>query len=72
MRIVLHKPFAVIDAESYAFMNTWGLTSEFMQTLEDRFKEFFVNMGDKDYIVKSFARLIEDGAYQKDLFEDLK
>ena len=27
---------------------------------------------DKDYVVKSFARLIEDGVYQKNLFEDLK
>ena len=103
-----------IDAESYASMNMWGLTPEFIQTLEDGFKEFFANMGnkdilkaeyllpiyidellqadrvsvkvldtndkwfgvtykeDKDYVVKSFAKLIEDGVYQKDLFEDLK
>ena len=103
-----------INAESYASMNMWGLTPEFMQTLEDGFKEFFANMGDKDilkaeyllpiyidellqagrvsvkvldtndkwfgvtykedkdYVVKSFARLIEAGVYQKDLFEDLK
>ena len=27
---------------------------------------------DKDYVVKSFAKLIEDGVYQKNLFEDLK
>lgn len=27
---------------------------------------------DKDYVVKSFAKLIEAGVYQKDLFEDLK
>ena len=95
-------------------MNMWGLTPEFMQILEDGFKEFFANMGnkdimkaeyllpiyidellqagrvsvkvldtndkwfgvtykeDKDYVVKSFARLIEAGVYQKDLFEDLK
>lgn len=26
----------------------------------------------KGYVVKSFARLIEDGVYQKNLFEDLK
>ena len=100
--------------ESYASMNMWGLTSEFMQTLEDGFKEFFANMGnkdilkaeyllpiyidellqagrvsvkvldtndkwfgvtykeDKDYVVKSFAKLIEAGVYQKNLFEDLK
>ncbi len=103
-----------INAESYASMNMWGLTPEFMQTLEDGFKGFFANMGnkdilkaeyllpiyidellqagrvsvkvldtndkwfgvtykeDKDYVVKSFARLIEDGVYQKNLFEDLK
>ncbi len=103
-----------INAESYASMNMWGLTPEFMQTLEDGFKEFFVNMGDKDilkaeyllpiyidellqtgrvsvkvldtndkwfgvtykedkgYVVRSFAKLIEDGVYQKDLFEELK
>ena len=28
----------------------WGLTLEFMQTLEDGFKEFFANMGDKDIL----------------------
>ena len=103
-----------INAESYASMNMWGLTPEFMQTLEDGFKEFFANMGDKDilkaeyllpiyidellqagrvsvkvldtkdkwfgvtykedkdYVVKSFARLIENGVYQRDLFKDLK
>ena len=103
-----------INAESYASMNMWGLTPEFMQTLEDGFKEFFANMGDKDilkaeyllpiyidellqagrvsvkvldtndkwfgvtykedkdYVVKSFAKLIEDGVYQRSLFEDLK
>ena len=86
----------------------------FLKTLEEGFKEFFANMGnkdilkaeyllpiyidellqagrvsvkvldtndkwfgvtykeDKDYVVKSFARLIEDGVYQKNLFEDLK
>ena len=27
---------------------------------------------DKNYVVKSFVRLIEDGVYQKNLFEDLK
>ena len=103
-----------INAESYASMNMWGLTPEFMQILEDGFKEFFANMGDKDilkaeyllpiyidellqagrvsvkvldtndkwfgvtykedkdYVVKSFARLIENGVYQRDLFKDLK
>ena len=103
-----------INAESYTSMNMWGLTPEFMQTLEEGFKEFFANMGDKDilkaeyllpiyidellqagrvsvkvldtndkwfgvtykedkdYVVKSFSRLIEAGVYQKNLFEDLK
>ena len=103
-----------INAESYASMNMWGLTPEFIQILEDLFKEFFANMRDKDilkaeyllpiyidellqagrvsvkvldtndkwfgvtykedkeYVVKSFARLIEDGGYQKELFEGLK
>ena len=27
---------------------------------------------DKEYVVKSFAKLIEDGVYEKQLFEDLK
>ena len=27
---------------------------------------------DKGYVVRSFAKLIEDGVYQKGLFEDLK
>lgn len=103
-----------IDAESYVSMNMWGLTPEFMQTLEDGFKEFFANMGDKDilkaeyllpiyidellqegkvsvkvldtndkwfgvtykedkeYVVESFAKLIEARVYTKNLFEDLK
>ena len=103
-----------INAESYASMNMWGLTPEFMQILENGFKEFFANMGnkdilkaeyllpiyidellqagrvsvkvldtndkwfgvtykeDKDYVVKSFAKLIEAGVYQKNLFKDLK
>ena len=26
----------------------------------------------KDYVVKSFTKLIEDGVYQRNLFEDLK
>ena len=34
--------------ESYASMNMWGITPEFMQILEDGFKEFFANMGNKD------------------------
>lgn len=104
----------VIDPESYVSMNMWGLTPEFVGVLEDGFREFFENMGDKDilkaeyllpiyidellqadkvsvkvldshdkwfgvtykedkdYVVKSFAKLIEDGVYAERLFEDLK
>ena len=39
-----------INAESYASMNMWGLTPEFMQILENGFKEFFANMGNKDIL----------------------
>ena len=35
-------------------------------------KILLINKEDKDYVVKSFARLIEAGVYRKDLFEDLK
>ena len=105
---------SMINQESYVSMNMWGLTPEFLQTLEDGFEEFFANMGDRDilkteyllpiyidellqagkvsvkvlntndrwfgvtykedkeYVVKSFARLIENGIYGKKLFEDLK
>lgn len=31
-------------------MNMWGLTPKFMKTLEDGFKEFFANMGNKDIL----------------------
>ena len=104
----------VVDVNSLVSMNMWGLTPDFLNVLEDGFKEFFANMGnkdilkaeyllpiyidellqagrvyvkvldtndkwfgvtyeeDKDYVVKSFAKLIEDGVYQKELFEDLK
>ena len=62
-----------INAESYASMNMWGLTLKFMQTLEDGFKEFFANMGEKDILKTEYLlKLIEDGVYQKNLFEDLK
>ena len=103
-----------LDVKDLVSMNMWGLTPEFIQILEDGFKEFFANMRDKDilkaeyllpiyidellqagrvsvkvldtndkwfgvtykedkeYVVKSFARLIEDGGYQKELFEGLK
>ena len=35
-----------IDADSYVSMNMWGLTPEFMQTLERGFSEFFAAGGD--------------------------
>ena len=31
----------VIDVDSLVFMNMWGLTPDFLTTLEDGFKEFF-------------------------------
>lgn len=39
-----------IDADSYVSMNMWGLTPEFIGLLEDGFKEFFADMGDKDIL----------------------
>lgn len=42
------------NAESYASMNMWGLTPEFIQTLEDGFKKFFANMGDKDILKEEY------------------
>ena len=39
-----------IDPESYVSMNMWGLTPEFVQILDDGFKEFFGTMGDKDVL----------------------
>lgn len=35
-----------IDPDSFVSMNMWGLTPEFMQTLEDGFISFFENIGD--------------------------
>ena len=35
-------------------MNMWGLTPEFIQTLEDGFKKFFANMGDKDILKEEY------------------
>ena len=43
-----------------------------VKVLDTNDKRFGVNYKeDKDYVVKLFARLIEDGVYQKNLFEDL-
>ena len=37
-----------VDAFSYASMNMWGLTPEFIDLLEDGFKEFFDTMEETD------------------------
>lgn len=37
-----------VDAVSYASMNMWGLTPEFLQLLEDGFQEFFDNMKEQN------------------------
>lgn len=37
-----------IDEESYVSMNMWGLTPEFIDTLEEGFKEFFAKVGDNE------------------------
>lgn len=42
--------FFPINQESYVSMNMWGLTPEFLQILENGFKEFFANMGDRDIL----------------------
>lgn len=42
----------------------------FKEAIGDRIEK--ICKEDKNYVVKSFARLIEAGVYQKNLFEDLK
>ncbi|MDE6314594.1 MAG: nucleotidyltransferase [Lachnospiraceae bacterium] len=37
----------IIDPESYASMNMWGLTPKFMDVLEDDFRKFLSHLGDK-------------------------
>ena len=100
----------VIDPESYASMNMWGLTPEFLDVLEDGFHRFLSNLGDKplkkeyllpiiidqlihekkaqvkvletrdkwfgvtykedkDSVMSSFKQLIEDGVYNKKLYQ---
>ena len=103
-----------VDPESYVSMNMWGLTPEFVQLLEDGFREFFQNTSkenilkaeyllpiyidellqagkvsvkvldssdrwfgvtykeDKDYVIESFGKLIDEGVYHEELFSDLK
>ena len=100
----------VIDPESYASMNMWGLTPEFLDVLEDGFHRFLSHLGDKplkkeyllpiiidqlihekkaqvkvletrdkwfgvtykedkDSVISSFKQLIEDGVYNKKLYQ---
>lgn len=100
-----------IDPESYASMNMWGLTPDFLTVLEDGFQRFLSNLGDKalkkefllpiiidqlirekkakvkvletrdkwfgvtykedkESVVKSFKKLIEEGVYSEKLFEN--
>ena len=101
-----------IDENSHVSMNMWGLTPEFVETLEKGFKEFFekpdvdvlkgeyllpiyidelLQKGevtvkvletqdkwfgvtykeDKDSVVESFKKLIEEGVYKEKLFDDI-
>ena len=64
-----------INAESYASMNMWGLTPEFMQTLEDGFKEFFANMGDKDILKAEYRqeqiRLLKEIPSEENLWQTI-
>ena len=101
-----------LDTKSLVSMNMWGLTPEFVETLEKGFKEFFekpdvdvlkgeyllpiyidelLQKGevtvkvletqdkwfgvtykeDKDSVVESFKKLIEEGVYKEKLFDDI-
>ena len=46
-----------IDENSHVSMNMWGLTPEFVETLEK--------------VVESFKKLIEEGVYKEKLFDDI-
>lgn len=103
-----------IDMDSLVSMNMWGLTPEFLEVLEDGFKEFFVkevpdNPLKAEYLIptfigelleqekitvkvlktndtwygmtykedvisvkESFKKMLEEGLYKTDLFNDLK
>ncbi len=103
----------VLDPDSYVSMNMWGLTLDFMDTLEENFRTFFektvpqnpqkaeyllpILIGellekqevsvrvlptgdrwfgvtyaeDKASVTQSFAELIKEGVYTKELFDDL-
>ena len=102
-----------IDENSHVSMNMWGLTPEFVETLEKGFKELFLEKPDvdvlkgeyllpiyidellqkgevtvkvletqdkwfgvtykedKDSVVESFKKLIEEGVYKEKLFDDI-
>ena len=63
-----------IDPESYASMNMWGLTPEFLGVLETNFQRFLSNLGDKS-LKKEFLlpiiidRLIRDKKAQVKVLE---
>ena len=56
-----------INAESYASMNMWGLTPDFLKTLEEGFKEFFekevpANPLKTEYLIPTFiGELLSEG-----------
>ena len=93
-----------IDENSHVSMNMWGLTPEFVETLEKGFKDVLkgeyllpiyidelLQKGevtvkvletqdkwfgvtykeDKDSVVESFKKLIEEGVYKEKLFDDI-
>lgn len=43
-----------INPESYASMNMWGLTPEFIDLLEKGFQDFFDQMGEKDVLKEEY------------------
>ena len=73
-----------IDIDSLVSMNMWALTPEFVdellhadkvsvKVLPTHDKWFGVTYAeDKQTVIDSFARLVADGVYKKDLFSDLK
>ena len=102
-----------VDVNSLVSMNMWGLTPDFLDVLEQGFKDFFENdvkanplkaeyllpthiggllrdgkytvkvletkdkwfgvtyKEDKEAVVQSFKKLIEDGVYKEELYSDL-
>ena len=66
-----------VDVDSLVSMNMWGLTPDFLTTLEEGFKEFFEkevpgNPLKAEYLIPIFiGELLENGVYKTDLFSDL-